>query len=71
MQACLSCDEREVLSGCGVQVSYYSCFSCCREGAPRQAGSVVVVQGLSCSVACEIFLDQGSNQCPLYWQADS
>ena len=26
---------------------------------------------LSCSVACGIFLDQGSNPCPLHWQADS
>ena len=26
---------------------------------------------LSCSVACEILLDQGSNPCPLHWQADS
>ena len=30
-----------------------------------------VVQGLSCWAACGIFLDQGSNQCPLHWQADS
>ena len=26
---------------------------------------------LSCHVACGIFLDQGSNSCPLNWQADS
>ena len=26
---------------------------------------------LSCSVACGIFPDQGSNLCPLHWQADS
>ena len=37
----------------------------------RHAGSVVVVHGLSCSAACGIFLDQGSNPCPLHWQADS
>ena len=37
----------------------------------RHAGSVVVVHGLSCSVACGIFPDQGSNPCPLHWQADS
>ena len=35
------------------------------------AGSVVVVHGLSCSAACGIFPDQGSNPCPLHWQADS
>ena len=37
----------------------------------RPAGSVVVAHGPSCSVACGIFLDQGSNPCPLHWQADS
>ena len=35
------------------------------------AGSVVVAHGLSCSTACGIFLDQGSNPCPLHWQAYS
>ena len=37
----------------------------------RRAGSVVVVHGLSCSIACGIFLDQGYNPCPLHWWADS
>ena len=37
----------------------------------RRAGSVVVTHGLSCSAACGIFPDQGSNSCPLHWQADS
>ena len=37
----------------------------------RCAGSVVVAHGLSCSTACGIFPDQGSNPCPLHWQADS
>ena len=32
-------------------------------------GSVVVVQRLSCSVACGIFLEQGSYTGPLHWQA--
>ena len=31
---------------------------------------VVVVYGLSCSVACGILLEQGLNPCPLPWQAD-
>ena len=35
------------------------------------AGSVVVAHGLSGSAACGIFPDQGSNPCPLHWQADS
>ena len=37
----------------------------------RHAGSVVVAHGPSCSVACGIFPDQGSNLHPLHWQADS
>ena len=30
-----------------------------------------VAHGPSCSAACGIFPDQGSNPCPLHWQADS
>ena len=37
----------------------------------RRAGSVIVAHGPSCSAACGIFPDQGSNLCPLHWQADS
>ena len=37
----------------------------------RCAGSAIVAHGPSCSAACGIFPDQGSNQCPLHWQADS
>ena len=37
----------------------------------RRAGSVVVAHGPSHSTACGIFPDQGSNPCPLHWQADS
>ena len=37
----------------------------------RCAGSVVVAHGPSCSAACGIFPDQGSNPWPLHWQADS
>ena len=42
-----------------------------RSTGSRRAGSVVVAHRLSCSVACGIFPDQGSNPCPLHWQADS
>ena len=42
-----------------------------RSTGSRHAGSVVVAHGRSCSVACGIFPDQGSNPCPLHWQADS
>ena len=37
----------------------------------RRAGSAVVAHGPSRSAACGIFPDQGSNPCPLHWQADS
>ena len=30
-----------------------------------------VAHGPSCSAACRIFPDQGSNPCPPHWQADS
>ena len=42
-----------------------------RSTGSRRAGSVIVARGPSCSTACGIFLDQGSNPCPLHWQADS
>ena len=42
-----------------------------RSTSSRRAGSVVVAHGPSCSAACRIFPDQGSNPCPLHWQADS
>ena len=37
----------------------------------QSTGSIVVRHGLSCSEACEIFPDQGSNLCLLHWQVDS
>ena len=37
----------------------------------QHTGSVVAVHGLSCSTACGIFPDQGSNRCPLRWQGHS
>ena len=37
----------------------------------QSTSSVVVVEGLSCITACEIFLDQGLNLCLLHWQVDS
>ena len=42
-----------------------------RSTGSRRAGSVVVAHGPSCSVACGILPDQGSNPCPLHWQVDS
>ena len=42
-----------------------------RSTGSRRAGSVAMAHGPSCSAACGIFPDQGSNPCPLHWQADS
>ena len=42
-----------------------------RSTGSRRVGSVIVAYGPSCSVARGIFPDQGSNPCPLHWQADS
>ena len=42
-----------------------------RSTGSRRAGSATVAHGPSCSVACGIFPDQGSNPCLLHWQADS
>ena len=42
-----------------------------RSTGSRRAGSVVVAHGPSCSAACGILPDQGSNPCPLHQQADS
>ena len=42
-----------------------------RSTSSRRAGSAVVAHGPSCSAARGILPDQGSNPCPLHWQADS
>ena len=41
-----------------------------RSTGSRRAGSAVVADGPSRSAACGIFPEQGSNPCPLHWQAD-
>ena len=51
--------------------SHCSGFSCCGAQALSARASVVVAHWLSCSMACGIFPDQGSNPCLLHWQADS
>ena len=45
-----------------------TCSSNC--GSRALVGSVVVAHGLSCSAACGILPDQGSNPCLLHWQVD-
>ena len=52
------------------RASHYRGLSLPSTGS-RRTGSVIVAHGPSCSVACGIFPDQGSNPCPLHWQADS
>ena len=74
------------LSSCGMQALEFAGLSSCGMWAQQlwcagsracglqqlwHTGSVVVAHGLSCSVACGIFPDQGQNPCPLHWQADS
>ena len=57
-------------SCCGAQTLGHVGFSSCKTRALR-LGSVIVMHGLCCSKAYRISLDQGSNLCLLYWQADS
>ena len=54
----------------GARASHYRGLSL-RSTGSRRACSVVVAHGPSCLAACGIFPDQGSNPCPLHWQADS
>ena len=54
---------RGPLFSCGGQPSCCGGFSCCGAQAVG-AGSAVVVQKLSCSEACAIFLEGESNLCP-------
>ena len=54
----------------GVRASHCHGLSL-RSTGSRRAGSVAVAHGPSCSAACGIFPDQGSNPCPLHRQADS
>ena len=67
---------------CSARASHCGGFPCRRAQAlGKQAlvaaarrlqslGSIVVLHGLSCSTACGIFPDQGSNWCPPHCQAD-
>ena len=46
-----SCSNQGLLSGCGVQVSHYGDFSCCKAQALRTQASAVVAQVLNGSGA--------------------
>ena len=63
-----SCGER------GLLLVVVSGFSLRRLVLLQSSGSgcvgSVVVHGLSCPVACGVFLGQGWNLCPLHWQVD-
>ena len=54
-----------LFSACGVRASLAV------KQRPWNTGSAAVVQGLSCSVECEIFPDKRSKPSLLHWQADS
>ena len=56
------CDN--LFSSCDVQASHCGGFSWTH--GLRSCGTQV-----SCPMACGLLLEQGSNQCPLHWQADS
>ena len=82
VQAFPSCGERgpHFVAVRGLLIAVTSCHGARAPGAWASivvdhrfwnAGSVVVVHGPSCSIACEILPDQGSNPCPLHWQVDS
>ena len=60
-----SCEEQELLFSCHVQASQCGDISCFRARAIGLRVSIAVVPGLSRSVACGIFPEQGSNLCPL------
>ena len=69
-QAFASCGERGLLfiaaRGLPIAVAPHVKHGLLARGLQSlwHAGSVVVVHGFSCSTACGIFLDQGSNPCP-------
>ena len=77
VQSFSSCSEWGQLFR-GTRASHCSGFSLQSTGfsswSPRALeplASVVVVHGLSRSSACGLFPKQGSNPCPLCWQAES
>ena len=65
--AVVSCFKAQALGVQALVVAAQRLSSC--GSRPQSTGSVA--HGLSCPVACGIFLDQGSNPCPLHWRAYS
>ena len=54
----------------GARASHCRGLSCCGAQAPDTQAQQLWLTGLV-AAACGIFPDQGSNPCPLHWQADS
>ena len=69
VQAFSSCGKQRLFSSHGAQASHCAGFSC---GAQALAvcGSVTVVDRINCPAARGIFLNRGSNPCPLHWLVD-
>ena len=60
------------LSSCGTRAQkLWHTGSVAVARGPQSAGSAAVTHGPSHSTAHGIFPNQGSNPCPLHWQADS
>ena len=60
-------------SGCssrGTRALGHAAFSSPSSQVPEHSLNAVA-KGLSCSLACKIFLDHGLNLCLLHWQVDS
>ena len=55
----------------GARASQCRGLSCCGAQAPDAQAQQLWLTGPSCSAACGILPDQGSNPCALHWQADS
>ena len=58
-----SCGEWGLLRH-GALISHCGGFPCCRARAPGARASAAAGCGLSCTLACGIFLDQGLDCCP-------
>ena len=73
LRAFSSCSKQGLLSGCGAKIRLLIAVASlvAEHGALGVGVSVVEANGLSCPTVCGIFPDQGSNLCPLHWQAYS
>ena len=71
LQAFSSCSEWELLSIVVLKLLVVVTSLIAEHGLLGVWASVVVANGLNCPRACGILPGQGSNLCPLDWQADS